>query len=211
MDESDNVSDFYELEQAEKAVDVQDDNLFQEPDPRIETTDEAAGDRGVKLDTEYDQNPNITVRKAGRPKGSKNKDFIPTKSYPARGNRGPADRFDEQTFYKRRNGSFICLPENLQEVHALIAKAKSDSIEPQSYKEAINGHESTQWKQAMDEEVDALEKNKTWDLVSRPQNDRILKGKWVYKIKRDNDDRIVRFKARWVVKGYEQLYRVDYD
>ena len=39
----------------------------------------------------------------------------------------------------------------------------------------------------------------------------MLRGKWVYKLKRRVDNTIARFKARWVVKGYEQLYSIDYD
>lgn len=38
-----------------------------------------------------------------------------------------------------------------------------------------------------------------------------LGGKWVYKIKRDVDGNVTRFKARWVVKGYLQQFGVDFD
>lgn len=38
-----------------------------------------------------------------------------------------------------------------------------------------------------------------------------LGGKWVYKIKRDVDGNVARFKARWVVKGYLQQFGVDFD
>jgi len=38
--------------------------------------------------------------------------------------------------------------------------------EPSCFQEAIKLSESAQWKKAMKEEMDALEGNKTWDLVN---------------------------------------------
>lgn len=38
-----------------------------------------------------------------------------------------------------------------------------------------------------------------------------LGGKSVYKIKRDVDGNVARYKARWVVKGYLQQFGVDFD
>ena len=39
---------------------------------------------------------------------------------------------------------------------------------------------------------------------------KVLRSKWVFKVKRDQDGNIVKFKARYVVKGYMQIYRLDY-
>lgn len=66
-----------------------------------------------------------------------------------------------------------------------------------------------QWSQAMREELYQLEKNNTWELVHRYQIEKghqPLGGKWVYKVKRDVNGKIARFKARWVVKGYLQQF-----
>jgi hypothetical protein len=112
------------------------------------------------------------------------------------------------------NSSFMCLPQNIQDVDAFVAKLKADPLEPRTYKTALASHDAAQWKKAMDEEVDALLKNKTWKRVKRLDPKlgiRVLRGKWVYKLKRKVDNTIARFKARWVVKGYEQLYGIDYD
>lgn len=70
------------------------------------------------------------------------------------------------------------------------------------------------WAKAMKEELDQLHKNDTWILVPRSEIEpghRPLGGKWVYKVKRDVDGNIARFKARWVVKGYLQQFGVDFD
>jgi hypothetical protein len=47
--------------------------------------------------------------------------------------------------------------------------------------------------------------NKTWDLVELPPGRTAIKGKWVYKYKRNGT-----FKGRWVAKGYSQIYGIDY-
>ena len=54
----------------------------------------------------------------------------------------------------------------------------------------------------MQEEVNQLESQKTWDLVNFQPNLNILKGRWVYKIKIDKNNNLVKYKARQVVKGY---------
>ena len=64
----------------------------------------------------------------------------------------------------------------------------------------------------MHSEHQSLIDNKTWTLVQRPKHtSQVLKGKWVYKIKRGPDGEIQRFKARWVVKGFMQKYGIDYN
>ncbi|KZV14496.1 hypothetical protein F511_42924 [Dorcoceras hygrometricum] len=55
-----------------------------------------------------------------------------------------------------------------------------------------------------------IEKNKTWELVDRPKNRKIIGVKWVYRTKLNADGSINKFKARLVVKGYAQIFGVDY-
>lgn len=62
----------------------------------------------------------------------------------------------------------------------------------------------------MGREFDALVKNGTWSLCSRPLDKHIVRNKWVYKIKRRPDGSIERFKAKLVAKGYDQKSGVDY-
>ena len=57
----------------------------------------------------------------------------------------------------------------------------------------------------MQQEYDALLKNKTWHLVP-PQRDRnLIDCKWVYKVKRKADGTIDRYKARLVAKGSNDM------
>jgi hypothetical protein len=61
------------------------------------------------------------------------------------------------------------------------------------------------------EEMAALEKNKTWELVSLPKGKKPVNYKWVYNVKQDPNGKIERYKARLVAKGYSQTYGIDYD
>jgi Reverse transcriptase (RNA-dependent DNA polymerase) len=63
----------------------------------------------------------------------------------------------------------------------------------------------------MFEEMRALVKNDTWDMVPRPSGKNTVGCKWVYSIKHNLEGKVYRFKARLVAKGYTQTYGVDYE
>ncbi|MDA0625107.1 reverse transcriptase domain-containing protein, partial [Acinetobacter baumannii] len=63
----------------------------------------------------------------------------------------------------------------------------------------------------MKEDIDALQQNQTWDLVSNPRDVKLISCKWVYKIKRHPDGSIERYKARLVARSFSQQYGLDYD
>ncbi|KAL8104982.1 hypothetical protein AgCh_028950 [Apium graveolens] len=81
--------------------------------------------------------------------------------------------------------------------------------EPQCYSEAVQVNDSVQWKSAMDEEMSSLEKNETWSLTELPAGKKALHNKWVFRIKEEHDGS-KRYKARLVVKGYQQKKGIDY-
>ncbi len=73
------------------------------------------------------------------------------------------------------------------------------------YKEVVRTLESSDWKKAMDEEMQSLHKNHTWDLVQLPKGKKEIGCKWVYTKKEGPTGKdSVRFKARLVAKGYAQ-------
>ena len=63
----------------------------------------------------------------------------------------------------------------------------------------------------MNVEFDALLKNQTWSLVPPSLNQNIVGCKWVFRIKRNADGSIKRYKACLVAKGFHQQPGVDYD
>lgn len=117
--------------------------------------------------------------------------------------------------------------------HPMITRAHTQSLKPkiQSEYKALTAQRScssskyhteqdptsfskaskfSHWRAAMEAEYQALMKNDTWELVPRPSDANILRGKWVYKTKRNSDGSIERHKARYVVRGFEQKAGVDF-
>ncbi|GKA51397.1 retrovirus-related pol polyprotein from transposon TNT 1-94 [Tanacetum coccineum] len=66
-------------------------------------------------------------------------------------------------------------------------------------------------KGSMQEEIEALHKNKTWELVPLPGGRKLIGNKWVYKIKINGDDQVERYRARLVVKGYAQKEGINFN
>ena len=62
----------------------------------------------------------------------------------------------------------------------------------------------------MKEEMDSLEKNKTWELVKLPKDRKTVGCKWVFKLKKGVDGKVERYKAKLVTKGYSQMEGIDY-
>jgi hypothetical protein len=89
-----------------------------------------------------------------------------------------------------------------------------DQEEPGSMKEALAGKDRTKWRNALLTELQSIADLGVYELVDRrdvPAGRRILTGKPVFKIKRDENGDPIRWKARWVVKGFLQVFGVDYN
>jgi len=95
----------------------------------------------------------------------------------------------------------------------IIIKPNKVIKEPKSYKEVEATPEWEYWQKAMKNELYSLDENHTWDLVEYSKNSNYskkpLKSRWVYKLK-EYSDNTIEFKARFVAKGFEQLYGIDY-
>lgn len=82
---------------------------------------------------------------------------------------------------------------------------------PDTYHEAIRSPQSQSWKLAMEGEMETIKDREVWTLVEKPLNARILGSKWVYTIKCNNENEIIRFKARIVAQGFRQEKGIQYD
>ena len=94
-------------------------------------------------------------------------------------------------------------------VAAAQKKAAAYSDEP-SLKEAMSGFHREKWLEAMRDELASLTENGVYELVTVPVSAAAPSGKWVMKIKRGAQGEIERFKARYVVRGFEQVLGKDF-
>ena len=82
--------------------------------------------------------------------------------------------------------------------------------EPGSYRKAMTSSDWPEWKKAINKEYDSQIKNNTWTLVILPTGRRAIGCLWRFKVKRDQDGQIVKYKARLCARGDHQEAGVDY-
>ena len=92
------------------------------------------------------------------------------------------------------------------EAHLCMAAVVSSTGVPSSIKEALD---DPNWKAAINTEFDSLVDNKVWILVPKQENRKIISGKWHFVVKHCAYGEILKYKARYVVKGFIQIFGVD--
>jgi hypothetical protein len=85
---------------------------------------------------------------------------------------------------------------------SFVSKLSSVFV-PRNLQEALS---DPKWRTAMQEEMEALYKNKTWDLVKLSSEKKVVGCKWVFTIKHNADGSVERYTARLVAKGFTQTY-----
>lgn len=102
------------------------------------------------------------------------------------------------------------ITENEIEHMALNASAFVENV-PESLEKAKSMPDYKNWKNAVKEEINALNLNKTWTLVEKPKDARVIDCKWVFRTKRNDLGEIVKYKARLVAKGFMQREGFDFE
>lgn len=85
--------------------------------------------------------------------------------------------------------------------------AITSTAEPIHYKDAI---EDEHWRDAVTDEIVALEDRDTWTVETLPPGKKALSCRWVFRLKYNADGTLERHKARLVVCGNHQTEGIDY-
>jgi hypothetical protein len=67
------------------------------------------------------------------------------------------------------------------------------------------------WCATMQQEMDSIEHNRTWELVDLPAGHRPITLKWVFKLKKNEAGEVVKHMSRLVARGFIQQEGIDYD
>src|SRR5882672_4586560 len=97
-------------------------------------------------------------------------------------------------------------PEGMDATEQVVA---SIGDEP-SLQDALSGSETSDWRDAIEAELSQVEKLRTFDLVIPPLDANIIPSGYAFRRKRNEDGKIVRYKARLIAKGYRQCFGIDY-
>ncbi len=83
-------------------------------------------------------------------------------------------------------------------------------LKSRSYKKTINDSSRKEWIKIMKNENNSFLINEIWTLINSFKNRRVFRDKWIYKIKKEKHDEILRYKTRWVIREFEQIERLNY-
>ncbi|CAB0030815.1 unnamed protein product [Trichogramma brassicae] len=83
--------------------------------------------------------------------------------------------------------------------------------EPTSHSDAMLCRDREQWRLAIQEELDSLRNNDTWEIIDRPPKAELIDTKWVFKVKLDSSGNINRYKARLCARVFKQRQGVNYE
>ncbi|XP_072950413.1 uncharacterized protein [Typha angustifolia] len=89
-------------------------------------------------------------------------------------------------------------------------RKSSRTIIPPTYLKDFHSVKHAEWRDAMNDELAAMEANNTWTVTVLPKGKHSIGCKWVYKVKYHSDGSIERHKARLVAKGYTQQEGLDF-
>lgn len=191
------------------AKDLPEKEMEKQTDEGVSTPRQEAHQSDIQESVEVDQQQNLP-HKQGQPVCERRSVVV-----------GPIRHYKKKDHLKRASEKVY--PSDIHPKHEIPARLRSDAKDryhaklaairaeedPISYEEAMNRSDRDMWLQAMNEEIESLNKNQVYDLVDRPECN-VVTNKWVFKIKRNSIGQVERYKARLVARGFTQVYGIDY-
>ena len=142
-----------------------------------------------------------------------NETYVPAENtalrYPQRLNRGfPKKQYepDPEAKTKYSINNYVS-SHRLTESYSFTVNQLSTFSIPSNVQDALA---DPKWRKAMNEEIEALQKNATWELVPLPKGIKPIGYRWVFTVKLKPNGSIDGYKARLVAKGFAQRYGIDY-
>jgi hypothetical protein len=84
--------------------------------------------------------------------------------------------------------------------------------ESQTLNEATQRADWSEWKTVMRIEFNSLIENQIWDLIKRSDiKQNVIIDRWTFRLKRDRDDNLQRYKVKWVTHDFKQRHEIDFD
>ncbi|KAE8180632.1 hypothetical protein CF336_g9221, partial [Tilletia laevis] len=83
--------------------------------------------------------------------------------------------------------------------------------DPWSVAEATRRADSKLWLESMQKELRSHDARGTWEIVTAPLGANLISAKWVFRIKRNGDNTIQKYKSRLVARGFTQVQGVDFE
>ncbi|GAA5874989.1 hypothetical protein JCM1840_007169 [Sporobolomyces johnsonii] len=94
---------------------------------------------------------------------------------------------------------------------AMLARALKDDL-PRNHREAMASAKSEIWRDAEKVEMSAFFEAGVGKKVPRPTSDvHVIDSRMVYDNKRDDDGSVIKHKARWVARGFQQVKGIDFE
>ena len=109
-----------------------------------------------------------------------------------------------------RDRSKLKRPSRFDECVMMTTEFISGIKNPETYEETLSSKNSIYWKQAMDAEIASLEENQTWTLTILPKGAKAIPSKWVFRVKTNPDGSVDKYKARLVIKSFNQRHGVTF-
>jgi hypothetical protein len=83
-------------------------------------------------------------------------------------------------------------------------------VEPNHYQDALSSPDAAMLKEAIEDEIQSLIENESWELAQLPKGRSVIDTRWTFRKKIGIDGEKDRYKARYCAKGFTQLKGIDY-